>query len=229
MNIATLRKKARNGSLEVEHLLRAAADRLPDLSDELARLTMELHWQVQSLQPDGTRVVPFAKWAEVAAAYSDDEFDGLRVLLRDPKNVPFVLGLVEELRTSASASFALELANRYFTDLANFEEAAFRLARAFNLLLSFKQAPLVTAVQAGCIQNFLCNLYPYAKTEADRALVLLALRGVGDFNAIQFVASTEVFAEPWAATKEAVLRAIRKRVKANALQPFAAADGYAAR
>ena len=217
MNIATLRKKARDGSLEVEHLLQAAAQRPPGLSDELSRLTADHQWQARGLQPDGTRVVPFAKWAAVAAAYSDAEFDGLRALANELENVPFILGLVEEVRSSASISFALELCNGYVTDLVQFEEVAFRLARTFNLLLSFKQAPPITAAQARAIQDFLCALYPHARIEADRALVLLALRGVGDRDAMQFVESVEVFAEPWAGTNEVVLRAVRKRVKANAL------------
>nr|WP_315207376.1 hypothetical protein [uncultured Albidiferax sp.] len=217
MNIATLRKKAHDGSLEVEHLLQAAAKRPLGLSDELARLTSEYQWQVQGLQPDGTRVVPFAKWAAVAAAYSDEEFDGLRTLAKEPENVPFVLGLVEELHTSASVSFALELCNKYLAHPAQSHNAAFSLARTFNLLLSFKQAPPVTAAQARSVQDFLFALYPHSEREADRALVLLALRGVGDHDAVPFVESTAAFAEPWSGTKEAVLRAVRKRLKAHAL------------
>lgn len=44
--------------------------------------------------------------------------------------------------------------------------------------------------------------YPHAKTEVNRATVLLALRGVGDHDAIQFLESVLDFGEPWADTKK---------------------------
>lgn len=219
MNIATLRKKARDGSLEVEHLLQAAAERQPGLADELERLTVEQQWSAKGILPDGSRVVPFAKWAEVAAEYSANDFDGLRELLTKSENAPFVFGLLEHLPTSASISIALEAAEGYLADLVSHREAAFHLASALNLLRSFKRAAPVTAVQARNAQVFLLTLYAHAKTEVERATVLLALRGVGDADALQFVESAEDFAAPWSTTKEVVLRAIRKRIKTDALQP----------
>jgi hypothetical protein len=217
MNITTLRKKARDGSLEVEHLLQAAVERQPGLSEELTRLSSAHDWKVQGLQPDGTRVVPFAKWAAVASAYASDEFTGLRTLARDPDNISFVLGLIEQIHTNESVSFLLEICNRFETDLTQFEDIAFRVAGTFNSLLSFKKAAQVTNVQARAIQEFLCALYPRAKSEPDKAVVLLALRGIGDRDAIQFIESASDFSESWASTKELVLRTVRKRVKTNAL------------
>lgn len=217
MNIATLRKKARDGSLEVEHLLRAAIEKPQGLAEELSRLAVVHGWKDESIQPDETRVVPFAKWAVVAATYANEGFIGLRALAQKPENIEFVLGLVEEIHTNESVSLAIDVCEKYLADLPQFEGIAFRLASSFNLLLSFKHAPPVTAVQASTIQKFLFSLYPYANSEAERALVLLALRGVGDRDAIQFVDSAKAFSEPWSSTKESVLRALRKRVRANSL------------
>jgi hypothetical protein len=84
-------------------------------------------------------------------------------------------------------------------------------------LLSFKQAAPVSSAQAAAIQNFLIAVYPSLQAEAQRATCLLALRGVGDQNAIQFVEAAADFKEPWSDTKPVVLRAVRKRVKAFAL------------
>lgn len=217
MNISTLRKKARDGSLEVEHLLQAAVERQPGLSEELTRLSSTHDWKVQGPQPDGTLVVPFPKWAAVASAYASHQFAGLSVLAKEPENISFVLGLLEQIHTSESVSFLLDICNRCKTDLAEFEEIAFSVASTFNLLLSFKQAAPVTNLQARAIQEFLCALYPLAKSEPNRAVVLLALRGIGDRDAIQFIKSASNFGEPWSGTKELVLHAVRKRVKTLAL------------
>lgn len=217
MNIATIRKKARDGSLEVEDLLQAAIERQPGLSEELHRLSVMHSWRAQGLQPDGTRVVPFAKWAEVASAYASEEFAGLREIARNPENIPFVLGLIEEIKTNESVSFVLEISGQNLAKPPQSGALAFRIASAFNLLLSFKHAAPISTTQARNIQDYLFTLYPYAKSEADRAVVLLALRGVGDHEAIRFVESIQGLRDPWADTKESVLRAVRKRVKTNAL------------
>jgi hypothetical protein len=216
MNITTLRKKAHEGSLEVEDLMQAAVERQPGLSDELARLAATYGWQAQGLQSDDTRVVPLAKWAEVASTYASGGFEGLRSLAQEPEDIPFVLGLAEQIKTNDSLAFILEICNLHLKNSGS-EELAFRIASAFNLLLSFKQAAPVTTAQAETIQKFLIDVYPSMQSEARRATVLLALRGVGDQNAIRLVESASDFKEPWGDTKTAVLRAIRKRIKANAL------------
>ncbi|WP_234086365.1 hypothetical protein [Azonexus sp. R2A61] len=216
MNIATLRKKAQGGLLEVEDLLQAAIEKQPGLSGELVRLATVYGWQTQGLQSNGTRVVPLAKWAAVASAYADSGFDGLRAQVQEPQDIPFVLGLAEEIKSSDAVAFVLEISAQYLRGEAS-EELAVRIASAFNLLLSFKQAAPVSAAQTAAIQNFLIGVYPDLRAEAKRATCLLALRGVGDRSAIQFVEAAADFKEPWSDTKSVVLRAIRKRLKAHAL------------
>lgn len=216
MNIATLRKKAKKGHLEVEHLLQAAIERQPGLSEELARLGATYQWKAQGLQSDGTRVVPLAKWAAVASAYADGGFEGLRAQVQEPQDISFVLGLAEEIKSADSVALILEICDLYLKGAAT-EELAARIASAINLLLSFKQAPRVSPAQAEAIQSFLISIYPNIQTEANRATVLCALRGVGDQTAIRFVEAAAGFKEPWSDTKPAVLRALRNRVKAHAL------------
>ena len=216
MNIATLRKKAQGGLLEVEDLLQAAIEKQPGLSEELARLAMAYGWQTQGLQSNGSRVVPLAKWAAVASAYADSGFDGLRTQVKEPQDIPFVLGLAERIKSTDSVAFVLEVSAQYLRGKASGEIAA-QIASAFNLLLSFKQAAPVSSAQAAAIQNFLVVVYPSLQAEAKRVTCLLALRGVGDQSAIQFVEEAADFKEPWIDTKSVVLRAFRKRVKTYAL------------
>lgn len=215
MKIQSLRKKARDGSLEVEHLLQAAIERESGLAEELSNLSKKHAWQFESLQPDGRRVVPFDRWATVAATYASGGFPELRKLLDEPDNLSFVLGLVESIKTSESVVFILDICNKYLKDDPQSTIAAFQIASSFNLLLSFKHAPVISDQQAKSIQDFLFALYPHAKSQEDRATVLLALRGVGDHSAMTFVEAAADFTNPWAATKQVVIQAIRKKNAIN--------------
>jgi hypothetical protein len=216
MNITTLQRKARDGSLEVEHLLQAAAESLLGLSEELSRLGATHGWQLQGMQPDGTRVVPFARWAAVASAYASHGFPGLRELAREPDEVPFVLGLLEHVFTNESVAFAIEICEKFLSTPEWPRELGFRVTATLNLLLSFKRAAPVTETQARAIQDFLLALYPRAQTEAERAVVILALRGIGDEGALRFIEAAADFTGAWSGTKEPALRAVRKRIKASA-------------
>jgi hypothetical protein len=218
MNIQSLRKKARDGSLEVEHVLQAAIERQPGLAEELSSLSEKHAWQFESLQPDGRRVVPFARWALVAASYVSGGFPELYEILDEPDNLPFVLGLVASIKTSESVVFILDICNQYLKDDPQSTIAAFQIASSFNLLLSFKHAPVISAQQAKSIQDFLFALYPLAKSQVDRATVLLALRGVGDHNVMAFVETAADFTDPWADTKQVVIQAIRKKMQLTVRQ-----------
>ena len=124
---------------------------------------------------------------------------------------------IKTLRTNESVALVLEICGESLTNPVRATDLALQVASTFNLLLSFKPAAPVTAHQAAAIQDFLFALYPLAQSIAKRATVLLALRGVGDSNAIRFVEAAADFPEPWQDTKKSVLRALRKRVKKNAL------------
>lgn len=218
MNIQTLRKKSRNGSLEVEDLLRAAVEKLPGLEAELKALALANGWaSTAALSGDATRTVPFAKWAEVAACYASQGFTGLRELAEDNQNIPFVLGLVEEVKTVESTAFVLELCERALGPTLS-KDVAFDVVSSVNALFSFKHAAPVSDEQAERFQRFLLALYPQAKSEVHRAKVLLALRGVGDQDAVQCIQSASEFAEPWADTKKAAQSAVQKRIKAAMLK-----------
>ena len=213
MNVKMLRKKALDGTLEVEDMLKAAMENPPGLSAALRKLVEDCGWTRGGLLPDGSREIPFLSWAEVAIAYADEGFAGLLPLAGAAENAPFVLGLVEEMRTAAALAFILEAFAGVIEHPDGMEEVAFAIASALNLMLSFKPSSPITAAQATTVQSFLFSLYPLATTEARRASVILALRGVGDEDAVRFLANVAEFFSPWQETKKVTLRAIRKRLK----------------
>ncbi|WP_225086609.1 MULTISPECIES: hypothetical protein [Pectobacterium] len=72
MKMTALRSKARRNALDVEHILAAAKVGLSGFRDELNRLSAEFSWSHSPYLPDGTHVVPLAKWADVAGVYADE-------------------------------------------------------------------------------------------------------------------------------------------------------------
>jgi hypothetical protein len=217
MKLDVIRKNAKAGTLEVEHLLCAAKLGIPGLAVELRRLSAELHWPSEGSLPDGSRVVPFGRWAEIVALYASDGYDGLASAAADPTNTKCILGLLEELKTPEALAFLLEdyalLIDGPKSDLPK----ALQIAGTLNNILSFKPLVPITSSQAQSIQDFLLALYTFVEREADRATVVLALRGVGDEAALEFVSALPEFAEPWSTVKATTIRSLRKRIRANAL------------
>lgn len=212
MSLQSIRKKALTGSLEVDHLLREARLGTPGLGQLLLQLSEQLGWPHAELAPDGTREVPLAAWARVVAAYSNAGFPGMRDLALDSTLAPFVIGVVEELKTVEALAFLLEV---FAVNLAQPErdiQLFIRLATAVNLMLSFKSAPPMREEQSELVQLFLFRLHSLARNHAEAALALLALSGVGSADAAAFVQASPRLAPPWANVQSTVLRAIRKRV-----------------
>jgi hypothetical protein len=216
MKLDAIRKKAIAGTLEVEHLLAAAKQSTPDLASELRLLSAKLKWPSEGLLPDGSRVVPLAKWAEVVALYASGGYNSLTPVAADPANVAFVLGLLEELKTREALSFLLEAYAETFDTPALNLSVSLRVASALNLMLSFKPSAPITPSQASRVQTFLLGLYPHAEREGDRATIVLALRGVGDERTLAFISGLPSLAEPWGDVKATTLRSIRKRIRENA-------------
>lgn len=213
MNLATLRNRARSGSLEVEHILAAAVRRLPGLAEELKSLSHELGWKSEQLSQDGVLLVPLARWADVAAAYASEGFPGLSRLSSDPGFGHFVIGLVEEIKTADSLNFLLTTFANVLESPAKDRFLAFRLAQAINLWVSIPPPMPAVETQAVKLRVFLEALYPLAESEAERALAVMALRGVGNEASIEFVAALPEFTNPWQQTKSATIRAIRKKLR----------------
>jgi hypothetical protein len=205
MKESDLRRKARQGTLEVEHLLQAAVCRLPGLRAVLAEIAARDDWKKAE--------DPFATWAAVAVAYAEGGMDGLHALARGETS-HFVIGLLEELRSVEAVHALLTWWPEAITYPDGNSDLAWRIASTLNLVLSFKGAPQIEEVQHSEVRQFAYRLYDLAHTDLQRATSLLMLRGVGDAGSLAFVERADEFAPPWADTKGAVVRAIRRRVRA---------------
>ena len=215
MSLASIRKRALNGTLEVEHLLAEAKVADPGLPALLSELSAQLNWSPTQLLPDGARAVPLGSWAKVVSAYVEGGFQDLLPLVASAATAPLVLGLLEELKTAESLSFLLDAYAINLRKPARDLNLSFRVASALNLMLSFKPAAAYVRSQAASIQEFLILLHGIARNEAERALALLALRGVGNAEAIFFVKSVSPLESPWAEVPGTVVRSINKRLGAD--------------
>src|SRR5690348_14306473 len=98
--MATLKRKAADNSLEVEHLLKIAktadVSAVPLLTDLAARHD----WSYTGWEGE-TRVVLFAKWVEAISVYLTDGCDGLVSYAQRPpsESWSFALSVLESLRT----------------------------------------------------------------------------------------------------------------------------------
>lgn len=209
MKIADLSRKAACGTLEVEHLLQAAAERLPGLSNELKRFAAKFQWKT-SEECGNNGHVPLATWAQVGGAYADGGLAALRQL--SDVHPHFCIGLLEELRSVE----AVEALVSWWPQVTSSPEVqptlAWGIAAALNSILSFEDAPSISEDTSERVRQVSYRLYPLAATDAHRATALLMLRGVGDEKSLAFASAADEFAGAWADTKRNVLSAIRRRV-----------------
>ncbi|MEQ9849480.1 hypothetical protein [Pectobacterium brasiliense] len=213
MKLSALRAKARRNTLEVEHILAAAKARLPGLRDELNRLSDECSWSHSPYLPDGTHVVPLAKWAEIAGTYAEEGIDALGVLADDPENVAYVIGLLEEIQSHAAVNALMDFFSAVMQTPENAPETAWSLTTAYNSLLSFKDGVVATDEQATAVRSYLMRLLPLATSEHHILLIFCALRGVGDSSSLDLLASQRDLAPPNDTIRASVIRAIRQRLK----------------
>ena len=214
MKLSALRGKAKRNTIEVEHIVAAAKARVPGLGEELRRLAEEHEWHAATRLPDGSHVVPLAKWAEIAGAYADGGVDSLCHLVASPGNADYIIGLLEEIASPDAVSALIAFFPEAMHEPASAPRTAWRLVEAYNRLLSCKGGPALSNSQAETIRSFLVSCLAAATSETQRANVVYALRGVGDESSLTLLAAINDFAPPHDSARAMVMRVIRKRLLA---------------
>lgn len=213
MTLDSIRKKAKAERLEVEHILQAAARRLPGLDDALENLISVCGWTDGGALPNGEREIPFRKWAITAITFLCSGFDGLHQLGSQGENYTFVLALLRELHYSEAVAAAMSLRPQVFTSPAAHPDDALLLASTFDMLRSFKPHFDIARSQADDIRGFLHRLLPACGPDGDRSTVVLALRGVGDASSIALIATQPAFQHPFERVLSVTTKAIKMRLR----------------
>ncbi len=211
MSITSIKKRAKAGTLEVEHLLKEA--KYPDeaLAMALDELSAELQWHASGVQEKGGLHVPLATWAQVVSTYCREGFDGLIRLSSEPGLATFVLALFEELKTKDALSALMKAFGNYISEPCRDCGMSSNIAATLNLMLSFKPGADADASQAAQLRAFLRTLHSCTQDDHQRALALLALRGIGDEESAEF-ALAQHLRDPWQETPKLVAKHIRKRL-----------------
>jgi hypothetical protein len=213
VSIVSIKKRARTGTLEVEHLLKEATHPNDALAKALDELSAELQWPVFGTLDNGNLLVPLATWAKIVSTYCRDGFPGLILLSDQPALADFIIGLLEELKTKHALDTLLLAYKEYLTEPYRDMGRSFRLASAVNLMLSFKPNFTPDPAQAIELRTFLYGLYTCSESDTQRANALLALRGVGDEGSAEFAAS-KTLGSPWHDVPKIVCKHIKARSRA---------------
>jgi hypothetical protein len=214
MAAGRLLRKAANGTLEVEHLLKAARTPSLALADEVDRLISELGWRESSVFPE----VPWFEWATVVTTFCRKGFGGLTELGSNRHYLPFAVGLMEELHDSDALTSLIQLLPLYRSPVHALE--AHRLAAGLNLLGMRAPHPASGSSDQTRIRDFLHSVLATSASDAQRGTVLCALRYFGDRSSLGLVDSVPIMSEAWEPTRAAAKRAIEQRLTA-AITPLA--------
>lgn len=219
MTPAQIRKKASRNELEVEHIIEAARSRDPSVCETLRTLKTELKWPDDNVV-NGILVVPYGKWIDTACCFIEKGFSGLVDMAtenhRPSSYANYCIAFLEAYQTEDSVAAMVDLLRFVENDPTSVPEFSKKLISALNLALSFKGAPRVTVDQESKIRTFLHKALTAPDESIDKAVTMLALRGVGDQHSIELIKASDPLPSPWQDTQSVAVRAIRKRLKNQA-------------
>jgi hypothetical protein len=212
LTLNAIRKKAANNSLEVEHLLKAAASRLEGLPALIEELTISENWSETGKAPDGSLIVPFAKWGRIASAYCLDEYAGLEPFACSPDCISFVLSMVQEVHESDGVIAITTWFQDIIANPAHDLQMAHQIAGALNLMLCFPPQVFLPDSVTAIIREFAHQLAQTSSEDSRRAIPILLLRSVGDSKSLLLISSLPALASPWHGVIATTSRAIKKRL-----------------
>jgi hypothetical protein len=125
----------------------------------------------------------------------------------------FAISLIETIQSSESVDALIKICGSALAEPSRNVELSLRAAEAFNLLLSFSKSPSIEPGTELSVRKFLHRMLSLQLTEPARAIVICALRGVGDGESVELLKAEQPLQAPWADTIALATKAIRKRMK----------------
>jgi hypothetical protein len=213
MDLYEIQRKAKDGSLEVEDLIQAAKTRGFGLGDALRQLSKELNWSMESNLSNGSQVVPLSRWAVLISAYADGGFSALEKYSGDNEFRAFVVGLIIEINSPESICALFELFHNEMSGLVPSCEFTFVIVEAVNYLFSVKMSPRSSSEQRTLAAQFLNRVFPHARTNLERAMVMYAMRGCGDGESLRLLADASEPEAPYMGARSMAIRCIKRRLR----------------
>lgn len=200
--IQAIERKAKNGTLEVEHILKLAKSPSTEVATVLRDLSVKYNWQHHPCFPN----VPLATWAEVTSEYCLNGFDGLVRLARETGKTSFVFAQLEEIGSPQSLYAALSIGRHLLSAPERDLETSYALAGVLNSfgLKGILAEPLE-------LTRFLENLLRLSTHEHQLGTTMCALRWYGNAASVSLVREVKPMQEHWESVRRAAIRAIKKR------------------
>lgn len=186
------------------------------LAEELARLGAELSWPLDAPQADGRHGVPFARWAQVASAYSRGGLAALAPLAMDHARCGFVLAMLEEVGTPDALEALCLFYQPVMVRPESAPETVTPLCRTINRLLCACGDVGLSPSVGSRLRSLLHGALRSPTSPAQAALAVFALRGVGDEETLELLAALPRFESPFQGARGTAMRAIRRRLRVRA-------------
>ncbi len=198
MNLNSLAKKvtkgpapaAYGGSIEVEDMIRFVLFHGQAAADEIERLLKQHQWVTEEGLPDGSRGVPFGRWAQVCIAFGRGGVAALMPMLRDPVMALCAVGFLEEVHSPESVNALVDYcaSARFSADGPEHPEwVEWKALLALNSLLAFDDFVPVSAATSDKLRQILIRAYENAANTGRKGNALAALRGVPSEAALNWV------------------------------------------
>lgn len=210
--ITTVERMAKRGTLEVEHLLRVARKPSPELADALDELAITMGWVLDSRFPE----VPFGMWIQTISLYCRKGYAGLIEAGRSLETLPFVLGILEDLRTEEALRSVVLIAALNHRWPSTNPKVTQHIAGALNIAALHVRDLRLPQVERAKGRDFLHAAFAATASDNERGTILCALRYFGDETTLPFIAASPPMSAEWEAARTAATRAIKKTMKAQA-------------
>lgn len=208
-SILALARIAAKGSLEVEHLLQAATHPAPDLAEALDALAAEQGWRTHPCFPE----VPLGTWATVVSVYCRSGHQGLLAAAHDRHLLPFVLGLLEALKTDEALATVVRIAaSDEIAGRADPQQTG-AIVNALNLAAMNSPTGGPTEPDREVGRDFLHAASARPASEDQWASLLCALRFFGDETSLGLISACPPLPPHWEPVRKSAVRAIRKAMK----------------
>lgn len=227
MNLNALARKASKGpapaayggSMNVEDMIRFALIHGAEGADEIERLCAQHGWLANGLLADGTRVVPFALWAQACVAYGRGGVAALQPLLADPVLADFAVGILQEVKTVDSVQALVGFCASAQWRSADAMHAEWRALSALNALLSFDDGVKVEKAVMDDLLRIATRAFGAATAPFLQGLCLCTVRGAPMAESLAWVQSLDVADADVQRARAAAVKSLRRRLSPGYERP----------
>lgn len=207
-----LNKLAESNDLNVEDIIEAAQTRDAVVSRVLRELQQKYRWPERSIRNEnGGLTPPMGMWVNVACAFIESGYKGIIEFSDSPEKAHFALSFLQECNEKEAIEAILKIVEKH-----NGKNTLFEAVKAFNLILSFPDAPALNDEMTKSVRGLIHHCIGLSETDTELGTSLCALRGVGNDESIALMSGLPRLKGSWEGTEKLIIKAIRAKGKSTA-------------